>query len=152
MTKRNASNLLTLMWLHQIVVCVCDYLFVILYTLAYFYFAVQQAAQYSASGNYEKARSKMVTQQRMMARVSTPHLGDNDAAQANPVFANYLRNAAELDDALLEQQAQEADAPLPPQNNANTDEMRSATRRSARSDGLSKAIYSQKNGKAFHRK
>lgn len=102
---------------------------------------MSQAAYYAASGRNEKARAKMVAQQRMMVRASPA----SPAASAG--YANYLSNAQQLDDAMLEQERAEAPALLQnPLYNV------SEARRESRSDELSNAIYQQKAGKKFSRK
>lgn len=127
--------------------------------------AMQQAAAWSSAGNYAKARTKMVVQQRLVARAAPHDAGGYD---------NFVQNAAQLDDALHAQEATEAPAAANPlydeahaaganplyQGNddfagftfAPVSEAVSSSRRNARNDDLSQAIYSNKQAKSVWRK
>jgi hypothetical protein len=118
--------------------------------------AVQSAAEYASSGNYGKARERMVMQQRLMQRTSpspayapqspmyaaaapAPGMPQQQQQQQQQTYNAYVQQAVELDDLL---QAQErAEAP-------NLDEEAlNRSRVSSRSDTLSKAIYKAKSNR-----
>ncbi len=114
--------------------------------------AVQQAAHYAASGNYSKARQHMVSNQKMMQRSpmgnsSSPMYAPaaNNSNNNNPLmsapapspgYAQFVEQAQELDDLLMQQERQEAPAI------AESEHM--SSRASARSDAVSNAIYKSK--------
>ncbi len=86
--------------------------------------------------------------QRMMARaVESPQQPEEQRQRQASGYSNYLDNAVELDDALLEQERSERSIPAP----ANEEQL-NEQRRSTRPDNVSNAIYHQSSGKAFWRK
>ena len=100
--------------------------------------AVQQASHWASAGRYEKARETMMTNQAMLIR-SSPMSAPGQQQQQQGGYGKFLAQAQDLDEAILEAQAQEVDAPL-------ADSRSESSRKAARSDKLSNALYRGKKG------
>ena len=102
--------------------------------------AVQQAAQWASAGRYEKARDVMMCNNSMLLR-SVPVAQQQQQQQQEGGYGKFLAQAQELDDALME--AQEAEAEESPL----ADSRSMSSRKAARSDKLSNALYRGKQYK-----
>jgi hypothetical protein len=120
--------------------------------------AVQQAAHHASRGDYSKARERMVVNQRLMHRASPSRSAPapNSNVAANPMYApspafappmaqaaphdqgyaQFVEQAQQLDDLLLQQEAQEA-----PQMDEGE---RMSSRSGRRTDAVSNQIYKSK--------
>jgi len=94
---------------------------------------VQQCAKLASKGMYSESRQKMVQNQKMMKR-------NVRTVEQNRGYSSYVNAAAELDNALLEQEDEE-DKTEQYQANLNVN------RKVSRKDKVSKAIYQAKKWK-----